>query len=1040
MLTILLLAARGAAADAPPLVPRVVLQVDHATVANVASASADRQIIVTASSGDNSVLIRDAATGNIIDRFRLPYNNNHFPAFDRLTVSPDMRHATIAGWGYAPVDTIPPNTTFEQEETLTVDLRLRRVVATVTGKPLRKPARKTFGPQPLKTHILPNIGTLGYGADARLQLRPAAGAPRIIGHPTARSFAVASVSRDGTRLALLSHKRLAPRRWATTIETLSLGGATAGPAVTLTGFFDRIVWIDADTVLLAYEDMLNAFVYDTVDYDAPGRAALVDLAAGRAVRDIPARCAVVSARGQLIGIGRPGDCRGRDRAAPDTASERGLWQLDPRLDKGTWQRLAVTGLEGLRLERIAAYPDGRRIVVAHDTGNRASAVHVVELDRARVTDQINLVEQASLPNWVGSLAVSSDGRRVVGTGSFLFFSWTPGKRAIDFQREMSTDLLASDGRTLVAGSAGADLSRVDAESGKTLGGLTTDAALAFDFLPGKPVFVGLSQNGGARFWDTRTWTELLTVYSFPDGKFFAVDPAGRYDTNLGADTNELRWVMDDAPLQSLGAQTFMRNLYEPGLLRRTLACVEAGCAAEFPPLPSMADLNRVLPEVAIVEVKQQGGIARVTVEAREGRNANVPNGKRLSGIYDLRLFRDGRLVRQTPNLGVARDEGKTLPAWRAATAVPQAMEHERYRETFEVAVPRSGGKVEFSAYAFNEDRVKGETARRTLVVPPPRTPPRRRLVVVAIGVDRTRNPEWHLSYAANDARSISAALANVPDADVTVIPLISDAGGNRATKPIIRSVLLALGGNEDAYNREEQREAGIDLAKLTPVGPDDAVLIAFSGHGTTLDRQFYLLPWDADEDQVTGAPQLQTMISSVELTAWLRQLDAGEIAFVIDACHSAASVDGGGFKPGPMGDPGLGQLAFDKGIRILAATQANDVALEDGKLGHGLLSYALNEGLEWRADANRDGAVTLGEWLDYGVRRMPGLAAELRAGGVKLARTVAAPRPAGAVVWFDAPDASVTRVQQPALFDFTGTPATMVLRRVTKPVNSLRSR
>ena len=52
---------------------------------------------------------------------------------------------------------------------------------------------------------------------------------------------------------------------------------------------------------------------------------------------------------------------------------------------------------------------------------------------------------------------------------------------------------------------------------------------------------------------------------------------------------------------------------------------------------------------------------------------------------------------------------------------------------------------------------------------------------------------------------------------------------------------------------------------------------------------------------------------------------------IVDACHSAASVDEAGFKPGPMGSRGLGQLAYDKGMRILAASQADDVALESGR-------------------------------------------------------------------------------------------------------------
>ena len=46
---------------------------------------------------------------------------------------------------------------------------------------------------------------------------------------------------------------------------------------------------------------------------------------------------------------------------------------------------------------------------------------------------------------------------------------------------------------------------------------------------------------------------------------------------------------------------------------------------------------------------------------------------------------------------------------------------------------------------------------------------------------------------------------------------------------------------------------------------------------------------------------LAKFISSEELSEWLRPIDAGEMALIIDACHSAASVDQPGFKPGRWG-------------------------------------------------------------------------------------------------------------------------------------------
>lgn len=69
-----------------------------------------------------------------------------------------------------------------------------------------------------------------------------------------------------------------------------------------------------------------------------------------------------------------------------------------------------------------------------------------------------------------------------------------------------------------------------------------------------------------------------------------------------------------------------------------------------------------------------------------------------------------------------------------------------------------------------------------------------------------------------------------------------------------------------------------------------------------------------------------------------------------------------------MGSRGLGQLAYDKRMRFLAASQSDAAALEDSRLEQGLLSYVLTEqGLkEGKADWKPiDKHITLGEWLAF---------------------------------------------------------------------------
>jgi hypothetical protein len=133
-------------------------------------------------------------------------------------------------------------------------------------------------------------------------------------------------------------------------------------------------------------------------------------------------------------------------------------------------------------------------------------------------------------------------------------------------------------------------------------------------------------------------------------------------------------------------------------------------------------------------------------------------------------------------------------------------------------------------------------------------------------------------------------------------------------------------------------------------------------------------------------------ISSREFAAWWAGVDAGEMVMILDACHSAAA-PGREFRPGPLGDAGLGQLSYDKGMRILTATQPDKTARATlvEELGHSLLVQALLE--EGKAPPQE----TLAEWLHDTEQEVPVLTHRLY------------------------PELNVADVQLPELFDFAVT-------------------
>jgi hypothetical protein len=241
----------------------------------------------------------------------------------------------------------------------------------------------------------------------------------------------------------------------------------------------------------------------------------------------------------------------------------------------------------------------------------------------------------------------------------------------------------------------------------------------------------------------------------------------------------------------------------------------------------------------------------------------------------------------------------------------------------------------------------------------------------------------------------------------------------RVSKEQIKAVLDLLAGHPVTAQLQQSLPQLPQGAELRPANPEDLLLISYSGHGMAGSHgEFYLFPYDTG----TGAITPSSLISSEDLSHWLMDVDAGQLTMIIDACESAASVEGGGFRPGPMGSRGLGQLAYDKGMQILAASQTQEAALERPELHHGILSYALlTEGLEeGRADYEpKDNEITLTKWLNWGVLRVPQLYEALAQHRFVGSR--------GFTYVKNNPITLAPHLQQPQLFDFAHDHSDIVL-------------
>jgi uncharacterized caspase-like protein len=261
--------------------------------------------------------------------------------------------------------------------------------------------------------------------------------------------------------------------------------------------------------------------------------------------------------------------------------------------------------------------------------------------------------------------------------------------------------------------------------------------------------------------------------------------------------------------------------------------------------------------------------------------------------------------------------------------------------------------------------------------------------VLTIGINEYAHEALRLRFAVPDARAMGEAVAQAQrslgaERTVQVVPVL-DRDASKA------NVLLALQRLAGSSTGAAPPGTPAVIAALTPAGPDDTVIVYFAGHGMARGDRFHMIPADAGAtsriDTAEGLEQtLAGSITDRDLEQVLEPLDARHIALIVDACQSGQLLGQEGERFGPMNSRGLAQLAYEKGMAIIVASQAYEAALESSRLGHGYMTFALvEEGLKSKvADrAPADGQLTILEWFTHAVGRVP----ELQAAAMSAAST-----------------------------------------------------
>jgi uncharacterized caspase-like protein len=129
----------------------------------------------------------------------------------------------------------------------------------------------------------------------------------------------------------------------------------------------------------------------------------------------------------------------------------------------------------------------------------------------------------------------------------------------------------------------------------------------------------------------------------------------------------------------------------------------------------------------------------------------------------------------------------------------------------------------------------------------------------------------------------------------------------------------------------------------------DLAVVMFSGHGTVIDGQFYLVPYGADDS--TPARLKSSAIPGAEFQSEISKLAGhGRVLVLLDACRSAGLL--------PDADR-LRSLMDVSNVTVLTSSSADKVSREDEKWQHGAFTKILLDALSATdIDTDKNGVIS----------------------------------------------------------------------------------
>lgn len=416
----------------------------------------------------------------------------------------------------------------------------------------------------------------------------------------------------------------------------------------------------------------------------------------------------------------------------------------------------------------------------------------------------------------------------------------------------------------------------------------------------------------------------VSMYLFVTGgdEFAVVSKDGRIDGDINT-LNKVYWTARKSKTRTSLEQTFERG-FTPRLFNILMAS-ENQAQTSF-------DADAVAEAMPTIAIRGVNGAAfsasKPVVSTQKNGKIDFTLGGKITDVAEVRLYQNGKLVKTVPANGTTD-------------------------YSFDIMLNNAFGEDNFfAAVAVNKNGIESEKVKAVIQYKGATTD-KPKMFLVTIGINEYKNPKYSLNYALADADGIDKSVRSIASGIFSEVVQYTIRNDKAVKEKIIQTF-------------DEIKSKALE---------QDMLVVYYAGHGVVSTDEkgssdFYLALHDLT--QLYGKAELlsQKALSATEIKKLTAGINAQKQVFLLDACQSGAALESAS-KRGVEEEKAIAQLARSTGTFWITASGSEQFATEVEKLGHGIFTYTILEGIKGKADANQDGKLSVRELSVYIEEEVP---------------------------------------------------------------------